>query len=129
MEFEDPIKKFLGYISSRKFMLPYCGKCDKYIYPPRNFCPFCGSRNLEWREISGRGKLYAFTTNPDPILFPPGVLGIVELDEGVKVLSRIDGKYEDLKIGMPVRLDFMEVTVGREKMVVHKFVPVKEEGG
>ncbi|MEM3517443.1 MAG: OB-fold domain-containing protein [Candidatus Bathyarchaeia archaeon] len=35
------------------------------------------------------------------------MLGIIELEEGVKLLARIkEVKIEDIKIGMPLKIDF-----------------------
>ena len=71
-------------------------------------------------ELSGRGRLAAFSTQERAIRFAaPDVIGLVDLDEGVRLLSHVVGRYEDLAIGAPVRVDFVEA----DGQVLHRFVP------
>lgn len=51
----------------------------------------------------------------------PDVIGMVELEEGVRLLTRIIGRYEDLSIGDAVSVDFVEVEPG---FALHQFVPI-----
>jgi uncharacterized OB-fold protein len=56
----------------------------------------CFSDNLKWVASPGRGKIYTFTTvtaNPPSTFVDelPYTLAIVTLDEGVRMLARIDG--------------------------------------
>jgi uncharacterized OB-fold protein len=75
---------------------------------------------MEWVPFKGEGKLAAFT---DILIAPPYmakegfgrnnpyVVGVVELDEGVKAVTRIVGidakKPEQIKIGTPLKADFL----------------------
>src|SRR5690606_19439126 len=43
-----------------EWRLPYCRRCSAYFFYPRPHCPTCGSREIEWRAASGRGRLYSF---------------------------------------------------------------------
>jgi uncharacterized OB-fold protein len=68
---------------------------------------FTGSRNLEWREVSGNGTIYACTVIRVP---GPGLEGrlplsvaTVELDEGVRILGNIlDVDPDKVAIGQRV---------------------------
>jgi uncharacterized OB-fold protein len=76
--------------------------------------------DLAWAELSGRGALVAFSTQETSLRFAaPAVIGLVDLDEGVRVLSHIAGPYGDLRLGQRVRLDFVEI----DGMTLHRFVP------
>jgi uncharacterized OB-fold protein len=91
-----------------------------WLYPPRMWCPVCTREDLEWTELSGHGTLAAFSTQETALRFAtPAVIGLVDLDEGVRLLSHIAGRYEDLRLGQDVRVDFVEV----DDMVLHRFVP------
>lgn len=91
-----------------------------WLYPPRVWCPGCLRDDLEWAELSGHGTLVAFSTQETTLRFAaPAVIGLVDLDEGVRLLSHIAGRYEDLRLGQRVRVDFVEV----DGAVVHRFVP------
>lgn len=73
-----------------------CTDCSKHIFYPRIACPFCGSANVEWVDASGKGKVYSYTVvesnAPSAFLADiPYVVAIVELNEGVRMLSNIVG--------------------------------------
>ena len=104
-----------------------CAKCGALLWQPRVVCPDCNGDVMEWIDLPRTGKIYAFTAvfAGAPIGFEkdvPFVVAIVELDGGpVRVVARIDdAKYEDLKIGDPVRLKVHELADGR---VWFRFVP------
>ncbi len=86
----------------------FCGKCRKQFVPVRIHCSTCRGRT-ERIYLDGRGKLKTFTTlyvTPDGFT-PPLVLGICELEGGLRVLGEIsDYRLKDsLTIGEIVRVD------------------------
>lgn len=94
--------------------LQKCGGCGAFIYYPRPQCPDCMSENLEWRPVSGRGKLYSYTVvrraSSRSFADGPYVLAIVELDEGPRMTTNLIAPPEQIKIGMPVTVAFDDVT-------------------
>lgn len=96
-----------------------CRDCDNPYFYPRFFCPRCHSRNVEWIKTSGRGKLHTYMINhrpPPPFAGEgPYALAIVELDEGVRMMSNIHGieiTPENLTLDMPLRVSFEEINPG-----------------
>jgi hypothetical protein len=90
-------------------MLQYCTDTDQFQFHPRPVSIFTGSRNLEWREVSGKGTIYATTVIrvPGPGIKDriPLMAATVELDEGVRVIANIlDAEPDDIKIGDKVEL-------------------------
>lgn len=89
-----------------------CNRCGKNQWYPRSLCVNCGSRELEWIRSTGKGTLYSYTiirrtSTERTLLHAPYVIGLVQLDEGVRLFAIIDVIVEaDLKIGM--RLKFKE---------------------
>ena len=65
----------------------------RLTFPPKPFCPYDWGREVEWVELSGRGKLYSQTViHAVPAVFAgeaPIRNGIVDLDEGLRVAARI----------------------------------------
>jgi uncharacterized OB-fold protein len=113
--------RFFTELRGRRLMTTRCRACGSLRFPPRAWCPDCLSEDLEWVELSGRGRLAAFSTQETAIRFrAPDVIGLVDLDDGVRVLSHIAGRYEDLSIGDAVSVDFVEVEPG---LVLHSFMP------
>ena len=70
-----------------------CNSCEEYYFYPRPYCPGCQSDDVEWRVVSGKGTLASYNINyrPFPIFESkdPQVIALVELDEGVRMMSNI----------------------------------------
>jgi len=110
------VKSFYDHLSKKKLMGTKCKGCKAYVAPPRPLCPKCGSKNIEWARLSGKGKLEAFTV----IYVPPTALvgkipyavGIVKLEEGPRITGRLLGidaeKPEKFNVGMKVEAAFVE---------------------
>src|SRR5213593_832059 len=112
--------RFFAELRERRLATTRCRACGSLRFPPRAWCPDCLSEDLEWRTLSGHGRLVAFSTQEMSIRFrAPDVIELVDLDEGVRVLTHVAGGYEDLSIGDRVSVDFVEVEPG---LVVHRFV-------
>lgn len=107
-----------------KLMLQRCNDCSKYIFYPRVICPHCSSENVSWSQASGRGKVYSYTEvrNNAPSAFKsdtPYVVAVIELEEGVRMLSNIVGcSFDELRCDMPVRVVFERLN---DDIVLPKF--------
>jgi uncharacterized OB-fold protein len=83
---------------------PYqrCEDCGAAIHPRRVTCPICGSRRLAEATSAGRGVVYS-TTTVHAREGPRNVV-LVDLDEGIRVMSEVAGiAPDDVRIGMDVR--------------------------
>ncbi|MCZ2499114.1 DNA-binding protein [Xylophilus sp. Kf1] len=87
------------------------------VYYPREFSPFDGSRP-EWVEPAGTGTVHAVTTvRRKPEAGGDYNVSIVELDEGVRLMSRVEGvASEQVRIGQRVKAR-VQVTDGRGLVV------------
>lgn len=75
------------------------------VFPPRLAQPGTGAP-LEWRVSAGTGTVYA-TTVVRRRDAEPRSLVLVDLDEGFRMMSRVDGVApEDVAIGDRVRVRF-----------------------
>ncbi|MFD2131776.1 Zn-ribbon domain-containing OB-fold protein [Pseudogracilibacillus auburnensis] len=104
-------KKFWEGCNEEKLLLQYCNDCNHYIYYPRIVCPHCMSTNIEWKESSGKGKVYSYTiVRYGPPGFSddvPYIPALVDLDEGVRMITNIvQCDLEDITCGMPVEVVF-----------------------
>ena len=106
--------------------LQTCNECGRRWYPASTHCPGCLSRNWEWKPVSGRGKVWSwvrfhqryFAAFADDL---PYNVTMVELDEGVMMISRLDGiADEDIVHDMPVKVAFQPATSDQS---VPYFVP------
>ncbi len=88
-----------------------CVDCSRITFPPKPLCPECWRSNIEWIDLSGRGTLYSYTeVSAAPATFAneaPYVLCLVDLEEGVRCLSRILAPWSairpDMRVTMKVR--------------------------
>jgi uncharacterized OB-fold protein len=77
------------------------------LFPPRLAEPGTGAP-LDWRISSGRGTVYATTTMHRRGEDPRNLV-LVELEEGFRLMSRVEGVPPDaVRIGMPVRCVFVD---------------------
>lgn len=108
------------FLNEEKLMGSECKACGGRFVPPRPMCPMCRHAELEWVEMSGRGRLAAFTciTIAPPFMMAQGyhrknpyVSGVVELESGGRVDARIEGvdpfRPESIRVGMPLKALFL----------------------
>lgn len=91
----------------KKLMLQYDPTSKKFQFWPRMNSVRTGKRNLQWKETSGKGILYSYTVThvAPPGFEAPYLVGLVELDEGVRIIGNlVKVKPEDAKIGMRVKV-------------------------
>jgi uncharacterized OB-fold protein len=93
-----------------------CTSCGGAIFDPAPICRFCNSTSLEWAESSGRGSVYSWSIvwRPQtPAFNVPYAAAIVDLDEGYQIVANIIGcEPEDIRLGMPVQVEFHEIGSG-----------------
>lgn len=92
--------------------LPRCEACAKFHSYPRSTCPHCGSRQLSWQAVSGKGEVYSFTVvhrapSKGFEALVPYVVAVVALAEGPHLMTRLTGvQLDTVRIGMPVQVEF-----------------------
>lgn len=103
-------------VDAGELRIQRCLGCQTLRHPPAPACPECQS--LDWDHIraSGRGELYSFVTMHYPEIPPfdyPNLIALVELEEGTRLVSNLVGvSRREVRIGMPVQLEFNEVEPG-----------------
>jgi len=104
-------KPFWDATKQGKLALQYDPVAKQYQFWPRACSIATGQLNLEWRSVSGRGKVYSYTVTHVPTQGfedkAPYVVGLIELEEGVRMIANmINVKPDQVKIGMPVKVAF-----------------------
>ncbi|MEC1524980.1 Zn-ribbon domain-containing OB-fold protein [Neobacillus niacini] len=129
-EYKKPIptpdgdsKTFWDGCSEGKLLIQKCNDCKNHIFYPREVCPHCMSDQLNWVEASGKGKVYSYTiarraAHPSLIEDVPYIVALIELDEGVRLMSNIiNCDVEEVRCDMDVKVIFQK----QEGMVLPKF--------
>jgi hypothetical protein len=92
-----------------KLVVQRCTTCREFQFYPRALCVSCAGET-EWVDASGRGTLYTYTIirqnrSPAFAALSPYAVGMVELEEGVRMMSNIvDCDVEQLSIGMALEV-------------------------
>jgi uncharacterized OB-fold protein len=92
---------------------------------------------MAWVEMQGKGKLSAFTciaVGPPAMLAEgynrerPYCSGVVSLNEGVRIVARIEGidprKPEEIRVGAPVTAKFVHRDQGERMTTYLVFQPI-----
>ena len=110
-----------------ELLLQTCNSCNHTYFPPRPFCPECGSRDVKVVKASGKGRLYSYIINhlPSPGYTPPFTVAIVELEEGVRMMTNlldVEPDPDKLELDMPLEVTFEKLT---DEISLPQFKPAK----
>ena len=122
--FEPPVgeasEAFWEATKEQRFLIQRCDACQKVIFYPREVCPTClSSDSLTWQESPGKGTIYAASVqekpaNPMMAERVPYVVALVELDEGIRLMSNvINCPPYDASVGKAVQLTWEPLSDGR----------------
>ncbi|MFJ7064293.1 bifunctional MaoC family dehydratase N-terminal/OB-fold nucleic acid binding domain-containing protein [Streptomyces sp. NPDC101115] len=107
-------------VAEHRLLIQSCAGCSTLRFPWLPGCNACGSRDWDTVEASGEGTVYSYVVMHHPP-FPaftvsdhgadaggPYAVALIELAEGVRMISNVVGvPYDKVRIGMPVRLEFL----------------------
>jgi uncharacterized OB-fold protein len=107
-----------------------CTACRRWNHAPSLACPGCGSLDLAYEDVSGKGTLFSWTIikeAPAPGFRDrlPLIVGIIELAEQPHLLlaaNLLNVAPDALTLGMPLEVVFETVT---EDCTLPQFQPVK----
>lgn len=89
-----------------------CTNCGRHQFPRSPACPYCGADDVAEALLSQEGTLWAWTA---VTAAPPGYrgevpygFGVVELPEGLRVLTRLtESDPSKLRFGQGVRMELV----------------------
>ncbi|MGP4043482.1 bifunctional MaoC family dehydratase N-terminal/OB-fold nucleic acid binding domain-containing protein [Streptomyces sp. 2A115] len=131
-------------VSRHRLLIQRCDGCKALRFPWLPGCNACGGLEWDTVEAGGAGIVYsyvvmhhppfpAFTVSDHaagetgPYAARPYAVGLIELAEGVRMISNVVGvPYDRMRIGMPVRLEFERVD---EELELPVFRAVEGAGG
>lgn len=92
----------------KKLLVQFCRRSGKYQFFPRATSIYTGRRDLEWREVSGKGEIFTYTIARrarEPFQgHEPFFIATVTLDVGVNVLANIvHCALDEMRIGLKVK--------------------------
>ncbi|MEU8135325.1 bifunctional MaoC family dehydratase N-terminal/OB-fold nucleic acid binding domain-containing protein [Streptodolium elevatio] len=119
---------FWDGIDEGKLLIQRCANCQTLRLPFGPGCNKCASLEWDTIEAAGGGTIYSHVTMHYPKFAAfdmPYAVALVELDEGVRTLSNIEGiPHDEVRIGMRVQLEFVQHDAD---LKVPAFRPVEQE--
>jgi hypothetical protein len=111
-----------------------CTECGRVVFPRGAVCPECGSADLEEVKLRETGRVVTWTVVRNPPAgferYSPFVVALVELDDGVRLLSQVvDVELDEVEAGMRVEAAFRRVKEDGASGIIeygYKFRPVIE---
>lgn len=112
-----------------------CSQCGEVSLGSNDCCPNCGADAVAHIPLARHGTLWTYTVarhrppgnyqGPDP--FRPFAMGLVELPDGIRILSRIDVEPGDLAIGMSLELNpfVLRTDENGSEIIGFSFQPVR----
>lgn len=112
-----------------------CLSCGELYFPrkKKGLCIHCQQRSLEDVLLSSKGKIVSFSVvvqSPAGGFYKgpvPYAYGVVELPEGVELLSLFTGNLGELEVGMEVELVIEKLFDDDEgnEITTYKFIPTQ----
>ena len=128
----DDTRFFWDAAAQGRLVIQRCSGCGTLRHPPGPACRRCHS--MEWDTVtaSGRGTLYSYTVlhhPPAPGFDRPAVAVVVELDEGVRLVSNLNtDDPESLRIGEAVEVYFVPQDEGWTAPQFRRVDPASRSG-
>jgi len=115
-------------LNDHKMVGSRCKSCGKLFFPARPMCPECHGKDMEAVELSGKGKLAAYSVIYIALTAMiqagydrknPSCAAVIKLDEGPSICAQLVGADvahpETIKIGTPVTVTFLDRGEGEAK--------------
>ncbi|WP_329300566.1 OB-fold domain-containing protein [Streptomyces sp. NBC_00659] len=119
-------------VGRHRLLIQRCTACGTLRFPWLPGCGACGCPDWDTVESGGEGTVYSYVVMhhpPFPAFDPPYAVALVELAEGVRIVSNVvDVPYDEVRIGMPVRLAFRRYDADVELPVFRAAASVDRSG-
>lgn len=123
---ESPLAGWRRYLAQGKLAYQVDHTTNAPVFFPRVAAPGSGSSELEWRVSKGVGTVYSTTTAYRKNEAPLNVV-LVDLDEGFRMMSRVEGiEAEDVWVGMRVKVAMRQGEAGTPYPVFEPLVGAKQ---
>jgi uncharacterized OB-fold protein len=115
---DDPLTApFWAGLAARELRAQRCAACGTYRLPAAALCPSCLAKGDDWARISDSGTLWSYVVYrralaPSFAQDVPYAVGVVELDHGLHLLSRVAAPVDAITIGDRMTARYDDVAPG-----------------
>ncbi|MGI5921671.1 MAG: Zn-ribbon domain-containing OB-fold protein [Syntrophomonadaceae bacterium] len=106
---------FWNKLTEDGLYLQQCTDCGQFVFYPRSRCPHCLESELEWKQVSGEGRIYSFTivyksALPEFERKTPYIYAVIELAEGVRMPAAVvNCPVDKITVDAPVTFLLTEI--------------------
>jgi uncharacterized OB-fold protein len=121
-EITDMNRLYFEGCAKGELRLRHCFSCQARFRFAHAWCPQCWSLKIGWVKACGLGKVSHYSVvhlPPSDAFETPYVLALIELDEGVRMMSNVKCDPDEVRIGLPVKVTFEK----RGEVSLPMFVP------
>lgn len=119
---DELTRGFWAAANEDRLVIQSCLGCDRLQHPPAPSCSSCGGSDLEWKEMSGKGRIYNYGVVHDcPIRSlqddQPFNVAVITLedDPGIQMFSHLPGvPADDVPVHASVEVIFEETANGQK---------------
>jgi uncharacterized OB-fold protein len=101
---------FYEACSRGELTLQYCRPCARFLFYPRTHCDACHNPELDWRQVSGKGRIVSYTVVRRSVsegFTAPYIIALIDLAEGPRMMSQIiDAQPDAMATDLSVQVDF-----------------------
>ena len=119
---DELTRPFWEAANEQRLVIQNCTACDRLQHPPGRTCRQCGADGaLEWKEVTGRGRIYNYGVVHDcPIRLlqedQPFNVAVIMLDDdpGIQMYSHLPGTpVDEVPVGANVEVVFEATANGQ----------------
>ena len=130
---DEASEGFWAAANEGRLAIQRCRACGRFNHAPTLACQSCGSFDLGYQDVSGRGALHSWTRVEhapapgfrDKVPFLVGVIELAEQPHLVMAAELVDVAEADLRLGLPLEVGFERVSPDCMLPVLR---PVQEQG-
>jgi uncharacterized protein len=105
----DEAQVFRDAAADERLVVQRCASCGKASLPPAPSCLHCGSSDVTSVGGASTGTLHTWTVTHvafDPAFADevPYTVGVVDLDDGARLVGTVDAPHDELRAGLPLRV-------------------------
>jgi uncharacterized OB-fold protein len=124
----DEAQLFRDAAAQERLLAQRCATCGKASLPPAPSCLHCGSPDVTHVDAATSGSLRTWTVTHvafDPAFAGelPYVVGVVDLDDGARLLGMVDVPHERLADGLRLSVTWRRSPVDDEPVWAFAEVP------
>jgi uncharacterized OB-fold protein len=121
----NKLHAFYSQLADGRLTTTRCSGCGRVDWPPRAFCPACGSDAFDWVELPREGRVHGFSVQETGVpagFSRPLIFAVVDVD-GLRVFAPLTGVAEPSRLAVGARVRLAPVRVADDPQGQPRYLP------